>query len=328
MILLTNIKSLAKTWISHILPVFALIEETGLGDSSLIVIYVGHSNIRLNNFGKNIFQKSSFKRKFIGFVLNSDVDGFLKRKGLIPDILFIEQSNNAIGLPTNYKSYLIPEWVRMKVDITRPMSEMRAGRISRFADVERLIRKHHWEYEIAEDPKQFKDFFYNMYLPYVSKHQKALIPITYRQFQEFCKSAYLLLATKEGQPCGGALMISVGDFSMLKFLGVSHGNEEYLKQGIIGALYYNTIIESQRRGSRDYYMGGTPPFLNNGLTKYKLGFLGQFILDDDAEVENVWMCCRNDSTSAKDFIKENPFICYGKEGRLKIENHDPGMPLT
>ncbi len=48
---------------------------------------------------------------------------------------------------------------------------------------------------------------------------------------------------------------------------------------MIGAIYYFGILEGQKTGCKYLNVGGTQPFLSDGLTRFKLGLGAEFILN-------------------------------------------------
>ena len=300
-----------------ILPVYSL-EAASDPDGSMKVIYAGYSKVKLHSFGSYLYSNRPFKIKYLGvsfvFMLGNS-----RRRSLNTDILLIETSKFWERFLHVQGGCLIPEWVNMEIDISMPMEKMRVGKNSRFSDVERLIRKHNWEYEVSDSTELRKEFYFNMYLPYVKKHDKAAIVGSYNQFIKLLKSGYLLLAKQNGVPLGGALVCCGEGYAVLSWIGVTGGEIKYLKQGVVGALYYFTVLENQRRNYTNYNIGGVGPFINNGLAKYKYGFMGRYKLTDVENRDYLRMNCKAVSGHAKKFLKENPFLCL-EDGKLRIRN--------
>jgi hypothetical protein len=65
--------------------------------------------------------------------------------------------------------YVIPEWVRMKINIDRPLDEICKGSVTDFSDVARRIRKHKMTCEILTGRESFDNFNNKFYLPYITK---------------------------------------------------------------------------------------------------------------------------------------------------------------
>jgi hypothetical protein len=89
-----------------------------------------------------------------------------------------------------------------------------------------------------------------------------------------------------------------------------------MRHGAIGAMYYFSILEGQKMKSRYLDIGGTRPFLTDGLTRYKLGLGAEFISDHSPWKEYLWLGVNDRSTFAKEFICSNPFMYLNKDFRL------------
>jgi lipid II:glycine glycyltransferase (peptidoglycan interpeptide bridge formation enzyme) len=85
---------------------------------------------------------------------------------------------------------------------------------------------------------------------------------------------------------------------------------------VIGALYYFSILEGQKMRCRYVDLGGTRPFLTDGLTKYKLGLGAEFVPILSPLKEYIWFGVNEKSEAAMEFLSKNPFMYVNKEFRL------------
>ena len=245
------------------------------------------------------------------------------------DMLVVETNPLMIRYFFRQNGYLIPEWVNMKININQPMAFLKRRSISDFSDVVRLIRKYHWDYVVKVDRQAYDAFYFRMYLPYLkSKHNDKAIIISYRQFRQLCDSAFLLLVQRNNVPLAGVLVQYDQKRIVLSKLGIIDGEQEYVKEGVIGALYYFSVLESQKRGYGKLDIGGGRPFLKDGLTRYKMGLGGE--LDFDCNLFQDYLCLtwRAESEYAKEFLKDNPMICLGSDGKLKVEKYKDDKEIT
>ena len=116
------------------------------------------------------------------------------------------------------------------------------------------------------------------YLPYISKRHgdEALIE-DLKIFWDSTPAPAVMYIKENGVVVGGSLVRKSGDTLEGLRLGLLNGNEEYLRHGVVGAIYYYGVIEGQKMGCRYMDVGGSRPFLTDGLTKYKMGLGGEFI---------------------------------------------------
>jgi hypothetical protein len=290
------LKNLARLY----LPVYLYESDT------IRIAYVGYSSIK--------------KAYFIGFFLNQNIrHSFLGRRPFwkVPDliksynldIVISEISPIALKHFQEYNGFIIPEWITMKIYIDCPIGEVCKKSASHFSDVLRLIRKYNLTYEILSDKESFNYFNEKLYLPYITKRhgEEAWIEdlsITWNQ-----SPTPLLIAVKEdGVIVGESLIRKSGDSLRLMRLGLLDGNDDYLRHGVIGALYYFSILEGQKSGCRYIDLGGTRPFLTDGLTKFKSRFGGEFEPKLSSTKEYIWLGINEHSGIAKEFMRRNPVM--------------------
>ena len=303
-----------------LLPVFSLEESIAGDNSSPKVLYAGYSRAKLHQIGAFVYSKKPFKIKFLGISHWSDF-GNPSKKLLAHDLIFAEINIITKQYFERFGGFLIPKWIDITLNLRDSVKQMRILNPRRFGDVERLIRKYHWEYEVKEDSVSMNDFYSSMYVPYLKKHGSATSIESHADFTRFCKSSYLLFAKRNNVKLAGALVVYGEKYALLKYAGITNGYLAIAKEGAVGALYYFTIMENQRRGYTDYNLGGTSPFLKDELTKYKLSFGGQVAQNKSEEDAFLWMSARKDSLVARDFLNNNPFVSIGRNGLMTIETH-------
>ncbi|MBI4650183.1 hypothetical protein HY745_02645 [Candidatus Desantisbacteria bacterium] len=253
------------------LPAFKFHGKSKLNGIEFVFIYAGSDDIYHNYFAEEFFSPG-YKKEFIGYHLFWNIRNFMRKNFPECILIFVE-----FNIFTNYlfkkqPSFKIPSWLEMEIDISLPMNLMRKLRRSGYLDIQRHIRKYNLNFEVTTSQIQFENFYYNMHLPYIKKrHLNIAIIDSYSDFMKICKNSELFIFKKENETAGGMIVEYKNNGVFFRRLGIENGNEAYLKAGIIGAAYYFTIIEMQKKGYKKINIGGTRAFLNNGLTKYKLG---------------------------------------------------------
>ncbi len=307
------LKALIRFW----LPVYVLTEADSPAKKPPKLIYAGYSSAQRKYMAQRLFGRKTYTCRLSGVDFFWHLKSRRRRLNLKADVLIAEASFLTIGFFLKSEGYVMPELIDMKIDIRQPMEVMKRRKGSDFSDVERLIRKYHWNYSVTREAKAYHDFFFNMHLPYIKLRYpgRAIIP-TFRQFQESCRSSFLIHVHRDDSPLAGIVVVIDQGHPSLHRLGIRGGNTDYLKQGVIGAMYYFAILESQKMGYGELWLGGTYPFLSDGLTKYKMRLNGEFILNDDRDRNHLWVFSGN-SESARNFFRQNPFICVGRDGKLR-----------
>ena len=303
---------MAADWLKNLarvnLPVYRLKSD------SASIIYTGYSSIKKHYFARMMLG-SDYRSTFIGRKWYHNVPGLVGRKGA--DIVVCEISPMALDYFMNCDGYIIPEWTTVIINIDRSLEEICSKSVSNLKDVIRRIRKHNLTYEVLDDEESFKNFYDRMYLPYISKRhgEEAWI----EEIDEILKSkaSPLLLAVKEDGNLVGSAVFSISNESLyLLRLGLLEGNDDYRKHGVIGAFYYFGILEGQKAGCKKVNLGGTRPFLSDGLTKYKISLGAEFIEKLSPSKEYLWLGINEKSENARKFLENNQFVHVDKDFRL------------
>ncbi len=299
-------------WIKNLarvnLPVYKFESDTTR------IIYAGYSAIKKSYFAR-LMLEPGYTSSFAGRKWYNKIPRLLSRDGI--DIAVCEISPVALDFFMRSEGYVIPEWTTVRINIDRSIDELCHKSVSNFKDVKRHIRKYDLTYEVLNDEKSFKYFYDHMYLPYISKRhgEEAWI----EGLDEILKpdTSHGLLAIKEKGEIVGASAFSISEGSLyLERLGLLEGNEEYRRHGVIGATYFFGVIEGQKAGCKYLNVGGTRPFLSDGLTRYKLSLGAEFVQKLSPTKEYLWLGINEHSESAKRFLANNRFYHVNKDFRL------------
>jgi len=298
-------------WLKHLarlyLPVY-------LYESRKIrFIYSGYSSIKRNYYARMFLDTN--QHTFLGRRWFSGIKNLIDTENL--DLVISEISPLAIKQFQEYSGFIIPEWTNTRINIDRPLAEICHRNVSDFSNVVRRIRKYNLSYEILTKQEDFEFFNEKIYIPYISKRygEEALID----DIEKFWKASPspVIMAVKEQGVIVGASLIRISEESLyLIRLGLLDGNDEYRLHGVIGALYYFGIVEGQKTGCRFFDLGGTRPFLTDGLTKFKMGLGAEFVTELSPQKEYLWMGINKDSAPAKSLLAENPFMHINRDFKL------------
>jgi hypothetical protein len=303
---------MTKLWIKHLarvnMPVYKFESDTTK------FVYAGYSSIKKNYYAK-LFLNGNYHSAYLGRKWFWQIPGLINSANL--DMAVSEISMITMDHFQKRDGYILPEIIIMRINIDKPISEICKRSVSDFPDIIRLIRKYNLTYELLTDNESFQYFNERIYLPYITKRHgdEALIEDLNRIWNSV-PSPWLLAIKEEEVIVGAALIRKSGDCIYLLRLGLIDGNEEYRRHGVIGALYYFCILEGQKMGCRYLDIGGTRPFLTNGLTKYKLGLGGEFVSDFSTTNEYLWLGVNEYSSGAREFFSKNPFMHLSKEHTL------------
>ena len=304
----TNFIQWLKDLVRLYLPVYQYESDT------MKIAYAGYSSIKMN-YLSHLFLDKTPPRTFLGRRWFWQIPYLVKSGNF--DIVISEISSISFNHCQIYNGYWLPVWAKMRINIDRPMGEICKDSISDFSDVMRKIRKYNLTYEILTDNESFNHFKNNMYLPYITKRfgEEAMIDDLNMYFK--MNPTPILIAIKEnGMLVAACLIRKDGDFLHLIRLGLLDGKEEYRLHGVIGAIYYFSIIEAQKLGCKYLDVGGTRPFLTNGLTKFKMGLGGEFVSEYSSQDEYFMLIVNKNSIIAEEIMQSNPFVYVDKHFSL------------
>ncbi len=279
------------------------------------IIYAGYSSIKKNHFARLLLE-GDYEQNFLGRRPYMKIPELFKDRKT--DIVVAEISRFAMEAFQRYKGFVLPELVIMRINIDRPMSEICDKNRTDFPEVTRRIRKYSLTYELLAGKENFDYFVDKLYMPYITRRHgdEALIEDMNR-LRELSPAPFLLAVRENGVIVAESLIRKSGEILYFMRLGLLDGNEEYLRHGTIGALYYFSILEGQKLGCRYLDVGGTRPFFTDGLTKYKLRLGAEFVDDYSPSIEHLWLGINENSSEANGFMTRNPFLSLDKEFRLQ-----------
>jgi hypothetical protein len=275
------------------------------------IAYAGYSSIKKNYYVRLLLAGKN-NQTFIGRRWFWQIPALIRSNNL--DMIISEISPLVMNRFHKLNGFVVPEWIRMKINIDRPLSEIIKKSASDFRDVMRKIRNHNMTYEILTDKESYKYFNDKLYLPYItSRHgEEAWI----EDLNIIWKStpSPVLMAIKENDIMVGGAIIRKSDESLeLLRLGLLDGNHEYRRHGVIGAIYYFGILEGQKMGCQYLDVGGTRPFLTDGLTRFKLGLGADFISNLPPKAAYLWLGVNENSVSTEEFFNRNPVVHINKD---------------
>jgi len=171
------------------------------------------------------------------------------------------------------------------------------------------INNSDFYYTISNDPKDFRRFYNNMYLPYVRKrYYNVLLKLEYSLLKHNFSNGELLLIKEGNHVVAGGII----NYSIMKGqprgtqLGVSEGNFDLVKKGALIAYYYYAIQHLTKNGFKNFNIGPARPFWEDGVLKHKLLWSAQLSYKNS----NAYAFCINSKNKYMlAFLANNPFLC-------------------
>lgn len=247
--------------------------------------------------------KETYNESYIGrywlWDINKNADKIGKEYSMM--LLDIKKSRRKFLKTDN--CFYIPGWVRGVIDL--PLSQSTMNKQSLKSDL-RKIKKNSLTFEVTQDIKKFDDFYYNMYVPYITNsHANSAYIRSYEYRKKQFEGNELLLIKKDEKYIAGAMIIYPDGSPVLSTLGIRDGNMEYLDSGAMGALYYFSLEYAKKKGFLKISAGMSRGFLKDGVLQYKKKW-GHRIIDISSETFALKII--SDTPATRAFLENNPFI--------------------
>ena len=291
-------------WIrKHYMPVWQYVFKDGESDGLFTFVHIGWDS-KLRHYWLNRFPESfeivSESRKSAFW----SITGFLEKNKDKIDLAIIESSKNPIS--NRYpKSFLLPRWMEMELDIEASLKK------SRIKNIIRNIKKHSLNYEVREGIEAFDLFYHSMYRPFVARrHGKSSDMPDYRSFagRFLSKGCSLFFIIKENEPVAAAFIEVKNSTYRLGFFGVKDGSDKIFKMGVIGALYYFVMLYYHERGINKILAGVSMPVLFDGVMESKMQIGARPYLKDIDGMTKFYFKPFNARSLTMKVLKSNPLF--------------------
>jgi len=225
----------------------------------------------------------------------------------------LEDDENVRKCIDTKKMFALPVWIGWKADISGEISAIVKRDRSLQSDIRR-IRKNKLTFEVTNDETDFEAFYQKMYIPYItSVHGDQASLTTYDDMKNHFAECDLIIVKKDKEKMGGMLIRYENEMPRLWSIGVTNARVDYLRAGVIGALYYFSVIHLKEKGYDTVHFGATRAFLNDGVLRYKKKW-GVQIANPPKQI--FFLRVESVSPKIKAFFLNNPFM-HMKEGTLQ-----------
>lgn len=275
------------------------------------IMYVGYEGNK--NYLANVIFGDNYKTIETSNIWVWNLGRKINSKWKLCNLLILEDNENVRRFIDTKEMFALPVWIGWKTDISDEISAIVKRDKSLQSDIRR-IRKNKLTFEVTNDETDFEEFYQKMYIPYItSVHGDQASLTTYDDMKNHFAECDLIIVEKDKEKMGGMLIRYENEMPRLWSIGVTNARVDYLKAGVIGALYYFSVIHLKGQGHDTVHYGATRAFLNDGVLRYKKKWGVQI-----ANPPNKVFLIRIESVSPKlkAFFLNNPFI-HLKEGTLQ-----------
>ncbi|KPK99054.1 MAG: hypothetical protein AMJ95_01165 [Omnitrophica WOR_2 bacterium SM23_72] len=271
----------------------------------LTVLYAG------SKYGKNYFCKIIYNRhyqeSFLGKKWFWDLFRLNIRVNNNCSLIILESFYFFYKLFQKDNDFVIPSWVSTIIDTSCIQPRFLKNK-SLKNDIRR-INKNRLSFQLTHESFQFNNFYYNIYKPYIEKVHKdnAIIDDYYYMKKKFNNNYILALIKKENTFIGGNLISCNGKQGKIWHIGVKDGNIDYVKKGVVQAMFYFSSIWLKDRGCKSINLGLCRPFLNDGVLRFKKKWSPA--ISYKKWLEKIFLFKFIDNTPGlQNFLINNPFI--------------------
>ncbi|MGB2866553.1 MAG: hypothetical protein WBC05_24695 [Sedimentisphaerales bacterium] len=275
---------------------------------SLTMIFAGRETDK--NFLNNLAFGSSCRQNYVGRRWLWRISETVQESGHDCDLMIAEVPRFYRTLLGKKKSIYVPCWISGEIDIS---SHIKKDSVK--TDI-RSIRKNRLHFEVTNEPSQLHNFYYNMYVPYITKvHGNRSVIMSYdyvkREFKKRGWHNVLLLIKKEEEYIAGISLLCRKNRAKLWSLGVKNGNSDYVRESVPGALYYFSICYLKAKGFTEINCGRSRPFLKDGVLEFKKKRGGRIVYTSKM---GFLIKPLSKTGGIKGFFLNNPLIYEDKTG--------------
>jgi hypothetical protein len=274
-----------------------------LGSGMPISIICAIENRQFRSYLCGLIYGDSFNELNLGRVWYWNAIRIARKAKYDCAIMLVEVHHSLGEILNSKKWFYIPQWVKGEVDI--PIGTLVLQDRSLKSDLRR-IRKNALQYQVCRDPESLSDFYYNMHIPYITiSHGNCAHISPFEEIKRGLTSGDLLFVTKQGERIAGALILYEETGARLWSFGVRGGNNKYLVDGVIGALYYYSLVYLESKGFNKVNFGWSRSFLRDGVLRYKAKWSQRLF---GTSQNGIALRVLSDTQAVREFLYRNPFI--------------------
>lgn len=296
--------------------------EEILSKHKLAIIYAGSEKNK--NFLAKLAFDNSYREDYIGKRRLWRIPKAANEKGHNCSLMVTEmREHKSLRMLFEKKKYFyIPCWIYGEANIPLHISGSSAQE-----DLRR-IRKGNLGFEVTNQAGQFHNFYYNMYLPFVTRrHKDRAVLMGYDDMMQRLEAGNceLLLIKKANKYIAGQLLVYGEGAPRLWSVGVKDGNPSYLKDSVIAATICFSARYLEEKGYKRVGLGGLRAFLKDGVLQYKKKWGLQIVRTTE---KGFLIKPLSKTAGTKGFFLNNPFIWMDKmkfNGAIFVE---AGAPLA
>ena len=208
---------------------------------------------------------------------------------------------------------IVPENVRWQGDLSelpppRPPESLRSDM--------RKVERYGYRLEEAEGDAAWAEFIEEMVFPHVKARygEGAWCPGG-RMRRSLQRGGRLLFVVRGDLRAAGGCFVPTPSDLWFVLLGTRNGDERWVREGALSALYLLSFDWAKRKGYRRFDAGRTQPFPNDGVARYKAKF-GLAPLPNPLAFTNA-LHLDPECESLAELLRAEPLFCLA-EGSIEV----------
>jgi hypothetical protein len=220
--------------------------------------------------------------------------------------------------------FFVPTWIGGELDLQRAVARMHRSKNAK-KDLQRM-RKNETTFEVTKNRDAFEYFYSNMYSPYIkNRYGNRAFRMSHEDMVEKLSYSELVFVKVRGERVVGHILLYEDNRARAWSVGVKDGDHSYVKAGAMKALNYLTSQYLVERGYKALHMGGSRPFLLDGVLRHKRE-LRVRICDHTKRYFSLGLT--EGSVGAAAFVANNPFIYESQGTYCGALFINPDLPLS
>ncbi len=245
----------------------------------LSVLFIGLDKKVFHYLSESIFARGYSQRRLRNvYYFRNQISNIFNCES---DAVFIEINILLCGYFRNRGYSVFPKKLFGVLDLERDINEKMSDKALK-SDI-RLIKKFSYTYKISNSLDELILFYNSMYIPYMKNRHGPRAIIRSLDFLKWgFRKGFILFIEKENILLSGVLIVNknkMKDICEYWAIGVRGGDFSYVRNGVISALHYYSVLELRNRGYKKINFGFVRPFFRNGLFYYKQKWTTEFIED-------------------------------------------------
>lgn len=201
------------------------------------------------------------------------------------------------------KSWYVPRWIRTYVDV--PLTKLSNS----YKYNLRVVNKHQLDYWVTTDPEVVKEFYDEMYIPFINKrHEERSLPMQLAALQQAIangKAELLLVRDDEQKNIAGMVIDYRKPVANLWSVATWHADEAIFAKSAVFACYHFSFQYLLEKGHEKVSLGFSRSFLNDKVLQFKMKF-GFKILFPTLKGFAIYPL--RYSTELGSFLAQQPFV--------------------